>query len=112
MAEGGMVVPPAGYLAAVREFCDERGLLLILDEVQTGLGRTGDWFAHQYAGEQAGEAIVPDVVTMAKALGNGMPIGACWAKAEVAAGVSSGWTTPPPLAGSRWLRRQRGLCWR
>ena len=94
MAEGGMVVPPAGYLAAVRKFCDERGLLLILDEVQTGLGRTGDWFAHQYAGEQAGEqageAIVPDVVTMAKALGNGMPIGACWAKAEVAAAFRPG----------------------
>jgi len=76
--EAGVVVPPAGYLAAVRELCDERGILLMLDEVQTGLGRTGTWFAFEQAG------LRPDVVTVAKALGNGMPIGACWARAEVA----------------------------
>jgi len=76
--EAGVVVPPDGYLAAVRRLCDERGILLMLDEVQTGLGRTGRWFAFQH------EAIRPDVVTVAKSLGNGMPIGACWARREVA----------------------------
>lgn len=76
--EGGVHVPDPGYLAAVRRLCDERGALLVLDEVQTGLGRTGRWFAFHHAG------IRPDVVTMAKALGNGVPIGACWARAEVA----------------------------
>lgn len=76
--EGGVQVPDPAYLGTVRRLCDERGLLLIVDEVQTGLGRTGRWFAFQHAG------IEPDVVTMAKALGNGVPIGACWARAEVA----------------------------
>ena len=76
--EGGVIPAPPGYLAATRELCDERGILLILDEIQTGLARTGRWFAFQHAG------IVPDVVTMAKALGNGVPVGACWAKPEVA----------------------------
>jgi predicted acetylornithine/succinylornithine family transaminase len=76
--EGGVHPASPGYLAAVRRLCDERRMLLILDEVQTGLGRTGRWFAHQHHG------VVPDVVTMAKALGNGMPIGACWARREVA----------------------------
>ncbi len=90
MAEGGVIVPPAGYLTEVRALCDERGLLMMLDEVQTGLGRTGKWFAHQHengsgASADSGADWRPDVVTMAKALGNGMPIGACWAKAEVAA---------------------------
>jgi len=82
--EGGVNPASADYLAAVRELCDERDLLLILDEVQTGLGRTGSWFAHQQLG------IVPDVVTMAKALGNGMPIGACWARRDVAAAFVPG----------------------
>ena len=76
--EAGVVVPPPGYLRELRALCDERGLLLILDEVQTGLGRTGRWFAFQH------EGIAPDVVTVAKALGNGVPVGACWARAEVA----------------------------
>jgi acetylornithine/N-succinyldiaminopimelate aminotransferase len=76
--EGGVNVAPAGYLADVRRLCDERGVLLIVDEVQTGLGRTGRWFGFQH------EGIRPDVVTMAKALGNGMPIGACWARSDVA----------------------------
>lgn len=76
--EGGVNVPPAGYLRDLRELCDERNILLMLDEVQTGLGRTGRWFDHQY------EDIRPDIVTIAKALGNGVPIGACWARAEVA----------------------------
>lgn len=82
--EGGVNVPPAGYLPALRELCDERGLLLMFDEVQTGLARTGCWFAHQHTGVQ------PDVVTMAKALGNGVPIGACWARAYVAGAFRPG----------------------
>ena len=76
--EGGVQVPDTSYLAGVRRLCDDRDLLLIVDEVQTGLGRTGEWFGFQHAGIQ------PDVVTMAKALGNGVPIGACWARADVA----------------------------
>ncbi len=82
--EGGINVPSAGYLQAVRDLCDDRGLLFMLDEVQTGLARTGRWFAHHHDG------VEPDVVTMAKALGNGMPIGACWARAEVAAAFKPG----------------------
>ncbi len=76
--EGGVNPIDADYLMAARRFCDERGILLMIDEVQTGLGRCGAWFAHQTYG------VRPDVVTMAKALGNGMPIGACWARVEVA----------------------------
>ncbi|MEO6987132.1 MAG: acetylornithine transaminase [Aquihabitans sp.] len=76
--EGGVNAATAEYFAGVRRLCDERGILFMVDEVQTGLGRTGSWFAHQHLG------VVPDVVTMAKALGNGVPIGACWAKADVA----------------------------
>jgi acetylornithine/N-succinyldiaminopimelate aminotransferase len=77
--EGGVNPATAEYFQGVRRLCDERGALFMVDEVQTGLGRCGAWFAHQRLG------VVPDVVTMAKALGNGVPIGACWAKAEVAA---------------------------
>ena len=73
MGEGGVVVPPAGYLAAAREITKARGALLVLDEVQTGVGRTGAFFAHQHDG------ITPDVVTLAKGLGGGLPIGACLA---------------------------------
>ncbi|MHB1446141.1 MAG: acetylornithine transaminase [Acidimicrobiales bacterium] len=76
--ESGVNPAPPGYLAAVRKLCDERGVLLILDEVQTGLGRTGRWFGFHH------DDVKPDIVTMAKALGNGMPIGACWARREVA----------------------------
>ncbi|MFG1609070.1 acetylornithine transaminase [Actinoplanes sp. NPDC049265] len=71
--ENGVVVPPAGYLAAAREICTATGALLVLDEVQTGIGRTGHWFAHQADG------IEPDIVTLAKGLGGGLPIGACLA---------------------------------
>jgi acetylornithine/N-succinyldiaminopimelate aminotransferase len=77
--EGGVQPAPAGYLEAVRRLCDEREALLIIDEVQTGLGRTGRWFGFEHGG-----AVRPDVVTMAKALGNGLPIGACWARTDVA----------------------------
>ena len=76
--EGGVNPASTEYLQGVRRLCDERGILFMLDEVQTGLGRCGRWFAHQH------HDVVPDVVTMAKALGNGVPIGACWARAEVA----------------------------
>ena len=82
--EGGVVVPSSDYLGAVRALCTDHDALLMLDEVQTGLGRTGRWFAFQ------AQALRPDVVTMAKALGNGMPVGACWARAEVAAAFSPG----------------------
>jgi acetylornithine/N-succinyldiaminopimelate aminotransferase len=71
--ENGVVVPPPGYLAAAREICTATGALLVLDEVQTGVGRTGHWFAHQADG------VEPDVVTLAKGLGGGLPIGACLA---------------------------------
>ena len=71
LGEGGVVPPPDGYLRAVREACDEAGALLVLDEIQSGIGRTGEWFAHQK------EGIVPDVLTLAKGLGGGLPIGAC-----------------------------------
>jgi acetylornithine/N-succinyldiaminopimelate aminotransferase len=71
--ENGVVVPPPGYLAEARRITAERGALLVLDEVQTGIGRTGHWFAHQ------AEGITPDVVTLAKGLGGGLPIGACLA---------------------------------
>jgi acetylornithine aminotransferase/acetylornithine/N-succinyldiaminopimelate aminotransferase len=73
MGEIGILPAAAGYLEAVRRWCDEQNLLLILDEIQTGLGRTGRWFAHQHHG------FVPDVMTLAKGLGGGVPIGACLA---------------------------------
>ena len=82
--EGGVNPAPPGYLAEVRRLCDERGVLLIVDEVQTGLARTGRWFGFHHDG------VVPDVVTVAKALGNGVPIGACWARSEVAAAFQPG----------------------
>ena len=71
LGEGGVVPPPDGYLPAVREACDAAGALLVLDEIQSGIGRTGAWFAHQRDG------VVPDVLTLAKGLGGGLPIGAC-----------------------------------
>lgn len=78
--EGGIVVPDDGYLKALRRICDERGWLLMFDEIQTGMCRTGKWFACQH------EDVVPDVMTLAKGLGNGVPIGACLARGD-AAGV-------------------------
>jgi acetylornithine/N-succinyldiaminopimelate aminotransferase len=73
MGEIGIIPAAKGYLEGVRKWCDEKGLLLILDEVQTGIGRTGKWFAYQHHG------ITPDVMTLAKGLGGGIPIGACLA---------------------------------
>src|SRR5699024_5389122 len=76
--EAGVVVPPDGYLQAARELASRHGALLWLDEVQTGLGRTGAWFGYAESG------IVPDIVTLAKALGGGFPIGACIATGDAA----------------------------
>ena len=73
LGEGGVVVPPPGYLAAVRAITEKHGALLVLEEVQTGIGRTGSFFGHQH------EGITPDIVTLAKGLGGGLPIGACLA---------------------------------
>ena len=77
--EGGVHPASTEYLQAVRELCDEVGALMIVDEIQTGFGRTGAWFGFEHAG------VRPDVVTLAKAIGNGMPVGACWARTDVAA---------------------------
>ena len=85
--EGGVVPAPSGYLAGLRELCCDLGLLLIVDEVQTGLGRTGRWFGFEH---DLPDGVRPDVVTLAKALGNGVPVGACWARAEVAASFRPG----------------------
>ena len=82
--ESGVVVPEEGYLQAIRYLCDQHQALMICDEVQTGIGRTGKWFAYQH------EDILPDIVTSAKALGNGMPIGACLAGKQVAETLGPG----------------------
>jgi acetylornithine/N-succinyldiaminopimelate aminotransferase len=82
--EAGVVVPPAGYLAAAREITSRHGALLVLDEVQTGIGRTGHWFAFQ------AEGVVPDAITLAKGLGGGLPIGALVAFGEAGNLLSAG----------------------
>jgi acetylornithine/N-succinyldiaminopimelate aminotransferase len=82
--EGGVRAPSADYLRGLREICDEYGLLLVYDEVQCGMGRTGKLFAHQWAG------VAPDVMAVAKALGNGFPIGACLATERAAVGMVGG----------------------
>ncbi len=82
--EGGIVVPAKDYLLNLRALCDRHGLLLMLDEVQTGMGRTGAWFAHQHGG------ITADVMTLAKSLGNGVPIGACLARGQAASALKPG----------------------
>jgi acetylornithine/N-succinyldiaminopimelate aminotransferase len=82
--EGGVRVVPTAFLKALRQLCDERGLLLIFDEVQTGIGRTGELFAYQRSG------IAPDIMALAKGLGGGFPVGACLATAEASKGMTSG----------------------
>src|SRR5659263_46718 len=82
--EGGVIIPSDDYLKEVREICDEKGVLMILDEVQTGFGRTGKWFAREHSG------ITPDIMTTAKAMGGGFPMGAMLAKEEVAANFVRG----------------------
>jgi acetylornithine/N-succinyldiaminopimelate aminotransferase len=82
--EGGVRTAPLSFYKALRQLCDEHGLLLIFDEVQTGMGRTGDLFAYRWVG------VTPDVMSLAKALGGGFPIGACLATADAAAGMTPG----------------------
>ena len=82
--EGGVICPDEGYLKAVRKLCDEKGILLIFDEVQVGMGRTGKLFAHEHYG------VVPDIMTLAKALGNGLPIGAMLSTDQVGAAFGPG----------------------
>jgi len=82
--EGGINIPDDGYLEALREICDRNGWLLMLDEVQSGMGRTGKWFAHQH------DSARPDVMTLAKGLGNGFPIGACLARGSAAKVLQAG----------------------
>lgn len=82
--EGGVRVMTPEYLRGIRKLCDDRGLLLILDEVQTGVGRTGKLFAHEWAG------ITPDIMPIAKAIGGGFPVGVCLATAEAAKGMTAG----------------------
>lgn len=100
LGEGGVVVPPDGYLPGLRELCDSHGALLMFDEVQTGLGRTGKLFAHEHFG------VKPHVMTLAKALANGLPAGAVLADVEAAEMFGPGshattlgpdpWSWPPP----------------
>jgi acetylornithine/N-succinyldiaminopimelate aminotransferase len=84
MGEGGVRVVEPSFLRALRDLCDEHGLLLIFDEVQTGMGRTGDLFAYQHTG------VTPDIMSLAKALGGGFPVGACLATQEAAKGMTAG----------------------
>jgi len=82
--EGGVIPADADYIRGIRSLCDERGMLMIVDEVQTGFARTGRWFGFEHAG------VRPDVVTMAKAMGNGFPVGAVWARNDVSASWKPG----------------------
>ena len=84
LGEGGVVPAPPGYLQAARAACDETGALLVLDEIQSGIGRTGEWFAHQR------EGVLPDVLTLAKGLGGGLPIGACIGIGRYGSALSKG----------------------
>lgn len=84
LGEGGIQIPDPGYLAGLRRICDEHAWLLMLDEIQTGMCRTGKWFAFQH------ERIAPDVITLAKGLGNGVPIGACLARGPAAGTLKPG----------------------
>ena len=77
LGEGGYVVPPASFLQGLREVCDRHGILLIFDEIQSGLGRTGRWFAHEHFG------VVPDIITVAKALASGLPISGVFSRLEL-----------------------------
>ena len=84
MGEGGVRVVPHTFLRALRKLCDDHGLLLMFDEIQTGIGRTGDLFAYEHTG------VTPDIMALAKALGGGIPIGACLATAEASKGMTAG----------------------
>lgn len=99
--EGGIIVPDKGYLAQLRTICDQNNWLLMVDEIQTGMSRTGEWFGFQH------EAIQPDVMTLAKALGNGVPIGACLAAKSVSDVLKAG--THGSTFGGNPLSTRAGL---
>jgi len=99
-AEGGINLPPPGYLQELRRLCSERGALLIFDEVQTGVGRTGTFYAFER------EAMVPDIVTLAKGLAGGVPMGAMRPTRQSPRPLCPV-PTPPPSAATRWPRRRR-----
>src|SRR6266508_753372 len=80
----GVNMAKPSFYRALRELCDERGIVLIYDEVQTGVGRTGEWF---FAGSEAGDRVVPDIISLAKALGSGIPVGACLVTEEIASHI-------------------------
>jgi acetylornithine aminotransferase/acetylornithine/N-succinyldiaminopimelate aminotransferase len=80
----GVKTAPPSFYRSLRRLCDERGIVLIYDEVQTGVGRTGDWF---FAGSEAGDKVVPDIISLAKSLGSGIPVGACLVNERIAAHV-------------------------
>ena len=101
--EGGVIVPDDGYLPGLRKLCDEAGILLILDEIQTGMGRTGRLWAYEHSG------VAPDIMTLAKALANGVPIGATLATEDVASAFTPG-STARPSAAIRWPRPSASRC--
>jgi predicted acetylornithine/succinylornithine family transaminase len=82
--EGGINLYPEGYAARIRKLCDERGLTLIFDEVWTGCGRTGRWFGHQHFRDASGNVVEPDIMTLGKAVGGGLPVGVMFAKPDIA----------------------------
>ena len=88
--EGGINFYPPDYAAKVRQLCDEKGLTLIFDEVWTGCGRTGKWFGHQHFVDASGQGVVPDIITMGKAVGGGLPVGAMHARPDMAALLTPG----------------------
>jgi acetylornithine/N-succinyldiaminopimelate aminotransferase len=106
--EGGIRVPPPGFLKALRELCDQHGLLLIFDEVQTGVGRTGKFFAYEWTG------VTPDIMGVAKGIAGGFPLGICLATAEAGKGMTPGthgstsaairlrWPSPTPCSTKYW----------
>ena len=113
MGEAGVIVPPADYLVQLRALCDAKGALLVIDAVQTGMGRTGDWFGYEYSG------ITPDVITLAKGLGGGLPLGAMIALGKAAELFQPGdhgstfggnpITTAAGLAGIKFIESQKIL---
>ncbi len=82
--EGGINLYPPMFAAQVRELCDQQGIALIFDEVWTGCGRTGRWFGHQHFADASGNAVTPDIMTLGKAVGGGLPVGIMWARPEIA----------------------------
>jgi acetylornithine/N-succinyldiaminopimelate aminotransferase len=82
--EGGIHLYPDGYAARIRKLCSDKNLVLIFDEVWTGCGRTGRWFGHQHFADEAGSAVTPDIMTLGKAVGGGLPVGVMWARPALA----------------------------